>query len=110
MPPTCTLPSKNAGTTAPTSYSKAPDSPFLRFSKATSCPGPQGRSSWTAAWLGGAGRGGGAPQSVCFVNLRRAQATLPSFGALIWGKNKGTAGPGLPGSQQQVGLEESEPQ
>lgn len=34
---------------------------------------------------------------------------MPSFGALIWGNNKGTAGPGLPGSQQQVGLEESDP-
>lgn len=45
MPPTCNLPSKNVSTTAPTSYSKAPDSPFLRFSKATSCPGPQGLSS-----------------------------------------------------------------
>lgn len=78
MPPTCTLPCKNASTTAPTSYSKAPDSPFLRFSKATSCPGLLLGSprSWEGWW--------GSP--VCLF-CKPPQG--PGHLALIWGSYLG---------------------
>lgn len=43
----------------------------------------------------GSGRGRQS-SPVCFVNPHRAQATLSSFWALIWGDNKRTWAPWLP--------------